>query len=172
MASVLLARIDMTQLYPPFLARLVRLLGEAQAFGRNYWAVSGTRTYAEQARLYFQGRTAAGPRVTDAKPGESAHNFGLAVDVCLDGVIERKGLQPDWRPASYDALRPLTAKHGLGWGGNWRKPDRPHIYWEPFDTGESLQEVREAYEAGGLAGAWKFLDAKQLEAAHGNAAQQ
>lgn len=41
----------------------------------------GLRTYARQAELYAQGRTARGPQVTEARPGHSYHNFGLAVDV-------------------------------------------------------------------------------------------
>lgn len=31
--------------------------------------------------LYAQGRTTPGKIVTNAKPGQSAHNFGLAVDL-------------------------------------------------------------------------------------------
>jgi peptidoglycan L-alanyl-D-glutamate endopeptidase CwlK len=35
----------------------------------------------DQAVLYAQGRTAPGRIVTNAKPGESAHNWGCAIDV-------------------------------------------------------------------------------------------
>jgi len=44
---------------------------------------SGERNYAEQADLYAKGRSAPGPIVTRAKPGQSAHNFGLARDLIL-----------------------------------------------------------------------------------------
>lgn len=40
------------------------------------------RTIAEQNAIYAQGRTAPGPIVTNAKGGQSAHNFGMAVDLC------------------------------------------------------------------------------------------
>lgn len=43
------------------------------------------RTFEEQAELYAQGRTKPGKRVTNAKPGFSFHNYGLA---CFD--IETK----------------------------------------------------------------------------------
>jgi LAS superfamily LD-carboxypeptidase LdcB len=54
--------------------------------------VSGYRSLSEQAALYAKGRTAAeisariskhgaGGAVTDAPPGSSAHNYGLAIDI-------------------------------------------------------------------------------------------
>jgi len=43
--------------------------------------ISGLRTYEEQDALYAQGRTAPGPKVTNAPGGHSNHNFGLAFDM-------------------------------------------------------------------------------------------
>lgn len=55
------------------------------AFKSKYdWkVVSGVRSLEEQANDYAIGRTTELDRetVTDAAPGSSAHNFGLAVDV-------------------------------------------------------------------------------------------
>lgn len=46
------------------------------------WQItSGKRLTDQQAALYAQGRTLPGPIVTDAPPGTSAHEFGLAIDV-------------------------------------------------------------------------------------------
>jgi peptidoglycan L-alanyl-D-glutamate endopeptidase CwlK len=41
------------------------------------------RTIAEQNELYAQGRTKAGKIVTNAKGGQSYHNYGLAFDIVL-----------------------------------------------------------------------------------------
>jgi peptidoglycan L-alanyl-D-glutamate endopeptidase CwlK len=41
------------------------------------------RTFAEQDALYAQGRTTAGKIVTFAKGGDSWHNYGMAIDICL-----------------------------------------------------------------------------------------
>lgn len=41
----------------------------------------GLRSPERQERLYRQGRTAAGPVVTNARAWQSAHQYGLAVDV-------------------------------------------------------------------------------------------
>ena len=63
------------------------------------WAVYyGFRTAADQAALYAQGRTAPGSIVTDAPPGRSAHEHGLAVDVCIvrDGRNTWNEMEPAW----------------------------------------------------------------------------
>ncbi len=155
--SVLVSRVDTALLYPAFWARLDALLRDASAQGSNYWVVSGFRSYVEQGALYDQGRTEPGEIVTWAQPGESAHNFGVAADLCRDLFIERKGLQPDYRPESYEALRELAPKHGLVWGGTWNQPDRPHLNLPGFVTRVQLIPLRAAYEAGGLSAAFEYL---------------
>lgn len=47
----------------------------------NYSVAFGFRSGAVQDALYAQGRTTPGPIVTNAKGGQSAHNYGLAIDV-------------------------------------------------------------------------------------------
>lgn len=41
------------------------------------------RTDEQQNELYAKGRTKQGNIVTNAKAGQSYHNYGLAVDICL-----------------------------------------------------------------------------------------
>ncbi|MFC6095818.1 M15 family metallopeptidase [Flavobacterium qiangtangense] len=43
----------------------------------------GFRTFKEQDELFAQGRTKPGPKVSNAKGGQSLHNYGLAFDICL-----------------------------------------------------------------------------------------
>jgi len=69
---------------------LSRLLGLT---GRTWVITSGRRTMSEQQRLYDQGRTVAGKVVTNAKPGQSAHNFGLAADLA---PLQESGTGIDW----------------------------------------------------------------------------
>ena len=49
----------------------------------------GLRSFAEQAELYAQGRTKPGRKVTNARAGQSIHNYGFAVDICMiiDGKV-------------------------------------------------------------------------------------
>lgn len=79
-------------LWPPFAQAVNYLLAYANYYQLNATIVSGYRSMGEQATLYAQGRTqdevnrrvskqGTGGTVTDAPPGSSAHNYGLAVDV-------------------------------------------------------------------------------------------
>lgn len=79
-------------LWPP-MAEAVRYLQQWIDYQQlTVTIVSGYRPMAEQQKLYALGRTPAeiaarvrkqgrGGSVTDAPPGSSAHNYGLAVDV-------------------------------------------------------------------------------------------
>lgn len=150
-------RIDPTLLYPPFRRLVESLLLESEANGTSFWPIAGYRSYEQQAVLYAQGRITEGKVVTMAKPGQSAHNFGLAVDVCLDKDAAREGLQPDWS-GSYTPLKMLCEARGLVWGGTWVFKDLPHIQLPHFVTSSDLAPLRDLYEAKGLQGVWAYLD--------------
>lgn len=90
------------------------------------------RTADEQMHLYAKGRRRVGgewvvtdPKlvVTRAKPGQSAHNFGAAFDVCFKGHDP----YPD-DDALWESLGQVGEAVGLVWGGRWQKlVDRPHF---------------------------------------------
>lgn len=83
-------RVDASPLNPVFREDVADLLGRSPFT----WVVTyGYRSLAEQASLYEKYQ-AGGPRA--APPGESAHNYGLAVDVVLDLEPDVPGLQPSW----------------------------------------------------------------------------
>lgn len=111
--------------------------------GLDYRVICGTRTFEEQAALYAKGRTAPGPKVTNAKPGSSMHNFGLAIDC---GVFKGKVYMDDSTPADkkiadlmHKRVSTLCAKHKLRWGGNFKKLyDAPHF---EYDTPYSLADL-------------------------------
>jgi D-alanyl-D-alanine carboxypeptidase len=52
----------------------------ANLYGFNLYVSADFRSYDEQQVLYNQGRTVNGHIVTQARGGQSMHNFGLAVD--------------------------------------------------------------------------------------------
>lgn len=91
------------------------------------------RSNAEQDALYAIGRTKPGRKVTNAKAGESAHNFGLALDfVPLEnGKPVWDGEHPAWRAAGN-----LAPSFGLEWAGTWaRFREFPHVQvpnWRGF----------------------------------------
>lgn len=108
-------------LWPPFAEAVRYYLYWADHYSIPVTIVSGYRPLEEQRRLYAMGRTpweitkkvkkyGKGGSVTDAPPGSSAHNYGLAVDLSSPRL-------PD--------ARALAQQIGFG-TISW---DLPHIEW-------------------------------------------
>lgn len=117
-----LVRVNLDQLAPFFARHLLEVLAECEARGAAYYAYSGHRSHSDQRKLYEQGRTRLwGPggvqlkKVTDAQPGFSLHNYGLAVDCALDVDLKKPGLQPDWKndKGQYNLLKQVGEKWGF-----------------------------------------------------------
>lgn len=104
------------------------------------------RTFAEQDALFAQGRTrlfdANGKRlgvVTQAKGGQSIHNYGLALDIVLLVDKDKNGTfeSASWddktdfdgdRTADWMEVVNIFKKNGWTWGGDWTKfKDKPHF---------------------------------------------
>jgi peptidoglycan L-alanyl-D-glutamate endopeptidase CwlK len=103
------------------------LIAAAQIAGIDLLVTCTLRTHAEQAALYAQGRTKPGKRVTNAQPGSSAHNFGLALD-----VVPMNNGKPIWdaKHPVWPIVGKLGEDCGLEWGGKFKKGgliDMPHF---------------------------------------------
>jgi peptidoglycan LD-endopeptidase CwlK len=89
------------------------------------------RTNEEQDKLY-----AKRPKVTNAKGGQSIHNYGLAFDIVIlfdkdgNGTFETAS----WKQDKYFAeVVEFFKSHGYTWGGDWSKfKDNPH-FQKSFD---------------------------------------
>lgn len=87
-----------------------------------------TQTYRseeDQAGDYARGRSAPGKVLTNARPGQSLHNYypALAFDVAF-----KRGRQLDWDVALFCRFAALAKPLGLEWGGDWpRFKDNPHF---------------------------------------------
>lgn len=117
----------------PLAQKLVETLAQQ---GINVVLTNGLRTMEEQEKLYQQGRTTKGGVVTNARPGNSKHNYGAAVDVA---IINDKG-QPSWPDDNelWEKIGIVGESLGLRWGGRWKGfTDRPH-----FELPISLSELR------------------------------
>lgn len=125
-----------------------RLLALAADAGLVARAISGTRSYAEQDRLHAQGRHGnGGARVTNARGGQSNHNFGIAWDI---GLFDAGGAYLNGDSAAeigeYRRLGELARPLGLEWGGDWTSlPDVPHYQ---LRTGRTTAATRRLFEAG------------------------
>lgn len=115
------------------------------------------RTWAEQDALYAQGRVNPGKRVTNAKGGESYHNFGLAVDVCPFTPLG----QPIWDENQPCWPRLVSVGEALGMfpGAKFSKPDRPHFQLTGRFPESPTDELRSIFRDHGIQGVW---DAAQI----------
>ena len=114
----------------------------AKALGYEYKAISSNRTWNDQAKLYAQGRTSPGRIVTNAKPGYSNHNFGIAVDM---GVFKDGKYLDEHKPVEAENMHRKAAeiakKYNIEWGGSWKTfKDYPHF---EYKTGKTLAELRQ-----------------------------
>jgi peptidoglycan LD-endopeptidase CwlK len=116
--------------------------------------VAGFRVWEAQAALWAQGRTSDGPIVTDARPGASWHEFGLAVDL---GIIRLLG-EPGWAPSdpAWAQMGELGKSLGLFWGGDFvHNPDRPHFQLTGSFPESPTDEVRQMFLSLGLRAVWQ-----------------
>jgi peptidoglycan L-alanyl-D-glutamate endopeptidase CwlK len=123
------------------------------------------RTYQDQMAIYAQGRR-KGPSgawyieepkkiVTHARPGESFHNFGLAIDSCFmgdDPYLEKHEFGKDmWR-----AFGKTGKNIDLTWGGDFKSfPDQPHL---EMSYGLSLGNAQTLFNNGGIKAIFNYCD--------------
>nr|WP_144472038.1 peptidoglycan-binding protein [Bacillus pumilus] len=104
----------------------IEMIKQAYKEGIYVQITSGYRSFAEQNKLYAQGRTAPGKIVTNAKGGQSNHNYGLAIDYVLLSEDGKKALwtvNEKWRRVAQ-----IGKSLGFSWGGDWKSfKDYPHL---------------------------------------------
>ncbi|MEK3669654.1 M15 family metallopeptidase [Paenibacillus sp. FSL R10-2771] len=112
-------------LHPVLLAGATELIRRSYARGIPILITQGMRTIAEQNALYAQGRTKKGAIVTNAKGGNSYHNYGLAIDYALllpDGKSVSWDMKRDGdgdKVADWQEVAQEAKKLGFEWGGDW-----------------------------------------------------
>jgi len=126
-------RIDL--LHPKIRGEVRNLVAQANAQLTKHSSVritQGLRTFEEQDALYAIGRTKPGKKVTNAKGGQSNHNFGIAIDFCLiiDGKEVSWDLKKDYdgdKIADWMEVVKVFRNAGYEWGGLWKFTDNPHF---------------------------------------------
>lgn len=137
-------------LQPLFRLKVEKWLNDCQAENLLLFIDFTLRTRAQQAELYAKGRKKVGPlwivvdrskKVTDAPPGSSYHEYGLALD-----VYPLHMGAPSFRTPVSVRVVDLAKKHGIAWGGNWtRFKDRPHFQ---DANAPSIKECRKLWPQG------------------------
>lgn len=113
-----------TDLHPTVAEMCRELIAECEKVGIDLLITSTYRDHESQSALYEKGRSLPGPKVTNAKPGDSMHNWRVAFDVVplVDG-------KATWNDAElWKRVGQLGVSVGLEWAGNWRRfKEMPHF---------------------------------------------
>lgn len=119
---------DLKELLPPVKKRVDSFLAAAKAAGIDLLVTSTYRDNASQDALYAQGRTAPGKIVTNAKAGQSWHNYRCAIDVVP--IVNGKPCWDTKHPV-WQQIGALGKQAGLEWAGDWRGKlkEMAHFQW-------------------------------------------
>lgn len=165
-------------LYPPFAEQLSFFESELVNAGLPFFLFEGLRSFEDQQAAWDKGRVTPGvpcrhgavlrpvgscevhplgAPVTNAKPGDSLHAYGLASDYVGDADPDRLGINWTWDFPTGEWLHMarIAARCGLESAALWKRfPEYPHVQ---NTYGFSLTEIKELYRVGGLQGVWDAL---------------
>lgn len=113
----------LTDLHPTLQPIAAKFLERCKAAGLDILITCTHRTGAEQDALYAQGRTTPGVKVTNARAGQSMHNFsinGLPASKAFDIVPLING-KPEWsaKHPAWAVAGKIGEDLGLSWAGRW-----------------------------------------------------
>lgn len=154
-AKILLA------LHPVLRKRLEVALQKWREAGLAVYIFEGLRTIERQRELYAKGRDKNGvviskkDVVTNAKPGSSFHNYGIAIDMVFDGDTAKPGVQWSWKEpdAKWKLMGKIGQECGLEWAGAWRSfPEAPHFQLSV--PGLGWRDFLRLHMAGGMTAVW------------------
>lgn len=136
--------------------RLARVVGQmAEVLEREnvtFRVTQALRSWAEQDKLYAEGRSAPGKIVTLAPGGHSWHNFGMAVDLAIieKGQIDWNAEHPAWK-----RMIQVGEMLGLLSGSRFRTfPDNPHFQLTGRFPISPDDETRVIFKHVGMEGVW------------------
>jgi len=124
----------------PVKIRALDLIHACRMEGIELLVTSTYRSPVDQDSLYAQGRTAPGRIVTNARAGQSLHQYRVAFDV----VPLRDG-KPVWGTTGDDyrlwlRVGELGEAQGLEWAGRWKRfREFPHFQYAGGLTLADLQ---------------------------------
>jgi len=130
---------DLSSLNPYVASLAKKFLQLTKEHGLDVRITTAFRSWDESDRLYAQGRTAPGPKVSNARGGDSYHNWGLAFDAA---PYENGQMSTDQQ--KFDLMGKLGQDVGLKWGGTFKSiKDYPHFqYTFGLNTWDLLNGVR------------------------------
>lgn len=113
------------ELNPKVQAAAVAAIQECEQQGLKVLISCTYRSGEEQNGLYAQGRTEPGRIVTNAKAGQSFHQYRVALDLypLVNGKPDFSGRSADW-----EKIGKVFIKHGFEWAAKWKRfKELPHF---------------------------------------------
>jgi len=112
------------------------------------------RSFAEQDAIFEQGRSKPGRKVTNARGGESNHNYGMAVDlypvingkVFTDPTTANKHRFEEIQQAIIDEAQTLGLTSGVTFGS---LGDKPHVQLLPENVFNAKHKCLPIFKANG-----------------------
>ena len=115
---------NINDLHPKVAWLCLNLIEKCKEEGIDLLITSTFRDFEAQNALYAQGRTAAGKKVTNAKGGQSFHNYRVAFDFVP--IVNGKAQWND--KALFNRIGIMGENLGLTWAGRWTKfPELAHF---------------------------------------------
>jgi peptidoglycan L-alanyl-D-glutamate endopeptidase CwlK len=108
---------SLSDLSPKVAAMCSEFINRCKAKNIDVIITSTYRDAESQNELYAQGRTKPGKKVTNAKAGQSFHNWRVAFDFCP--IVNGKA---QWNDAKlFTKCGEIAENVGLEWAGRWVK---------------------------------------------------
>lgn len=105
-----------TDLHPKVAMLCQQFIDNCAKNGIDIIITSTYRDDESQTALYAQGRSTPGKKVTNAKAGQSFHNYRIAFDFCP--VVNGKA---QWNnAATFTKCGEIAEQIGLEWAGRWK----------------------------------------------------
>lgn len=107
---------DILSLHPKVSMKCIDLIANCKKIGIDVLITSTYRDIESQNALYAQGRTLPGKKVTNAKGGQSFHNYKVAFD-----FVPLVNGKPNWNDkALFTKIGEIGESLGLEWAGRWK----------------------------------------------------
>lgn len=140
---------DLDTRFQPIVRELLAKGQEAiKTTGWTLFITDGYRSIAEQNELYAQGRTKPGNIVTNARGGQSAHNYGLAVDLAF-----QKAGALSYDSKLYALVYPIAKSLGVELGADLTGfSDKPHFQYPKWENvimgngGNTMSNMYKGYD--------------------------
>jgi peptidoglycan L-alanyl-D-glutamate endopeptidase CwlK len=127
---------DIKELHPKVQEMCLNFLTEAKRQGIDVIVTSTYRDHASQNALYAQGRTTPGKKVTNARGGQSFHNWRVAFDFVplVNGKAQWNDLD------TFKRCGEIGKAQGLEWAGDW-KTFKEYAHFQ-YTGGLSLKDLQ------------------------------